>query len=85
VSGGAIDAWSADGEREDAVRFSRVGVNVSPEVAQRLAWLKAKYGASATDVIAKAISALAYFERCRDDGGRILIEVDGDRREVVFL
>jgi hypothetical protein len=63
----------------------RLSVNLSPEAAAALRWLKARYGGSTTEAIRRAISTEKYIQEQVDSGAKILVAREGQPlREIVF-
>lgn len=63
--------------------FHRFNVNFSPSAYQILQELADKSGTSMSEVLRQAIALKKWWEEVHKEGSRILIERDGDIREVV--
>lgn len=62
----------------------RVNINFSEAAWTELQELAARRGKTISDVIREAIALAHWFERETDAGHRILVERNGEVREVVF-
>jgi hypothetical protein len=63
----------------------RVNANFAAEAYDRLEELAALRGTSLSEVLRQAIALLYWFETTRREGGRILVERDGQLREVIRM
>ena len=63
----------------------RVNANFAAEAYDRLEALAALRGTSLSEVLRQAIALLYWFETTRREGGRILVERDGQLREVIRM
>jgi hypothetical protein len=61
----------------------RYNVEFNQEVNEALERLAAEQGGSKADVIRRAISLERYLARVKEEGGRLLVERDGEIKEVV--
>lgn len=63
----------------------RVHVNFSEQAYQTLEDLAAQTGKSMSEVLRDAISLMRYWRTVRAQGGRFLVERDGNIREVIYV
>lgn len=63
--------------------WRRVNVNFSPDTYAALESLALKKGKSVSDVLRDAIALERWFEETRGEGGRVLVERDGQVRELL--
>ena len=63
----------------------RVNANFAAEAYDRLEELATLRGSSLSEVLRQAIALLYWFETTRREGGRILVERDGQLREVIRM
>jgi metal-responsive CopG/Arc/MetJ family transcriptional regulator len=61
----------------------RVNVNFSEGAYKTLDELARRKGKSMSEVLRDAISLEKWFEDTREEGGRVLVERDGEAREVI--
>lgn len=64
--------------------MKRVNVAFSESTYEVLQGLATRRGKSMSEVLRDAISLEKWLQDTRDDGGRVLVDRDGDVREVVF-
>lgn len=65
--------------------WKRLSVNVANDVADAITRLQQKHGWTISDVIRRAVSTYKFIDEETENGARILIERDGNIREVKFL
>jgi len=63
----------------------RYNVEFSPEVNRKLEELARRQGGTKADVLRRAIALEEWFDETKQRGGRVLVEEDGQTREVVHL
>jgi hypothetical protein len=68
-----------------AVTWKRLSVNVADDVADAINTLHVKHGWTISDVIRRAISTYKFIDEETENGAKILIERDGNIREVRFM
>jgi predicted DNA-binding protein len=61
----------------------RVNVNFSESAYETLDELARRRGKTMSEVLRDAISLEKWFEDTRDEGGRVLVERDGEAREII--
>jgi predicted DNA-binding protein len=61
----------------------RVNVNFSESAYETLDELARRRGKTMSEVLRDAISLEKWFEDTRSEGGRVLIERDGEAREII--
>ena len=61
----------------------RVNINFTKEAYELLQELSQKRNKSVPDVIREAVSLENWFQTTQDEGGRILVDRDGELREIV--
>ena len=66
-----------------ATTAKRVGLNVTPQVYDQIQVLAQKQGKTISGLIRDALALEAWFDRLREDGGRVLLERNGEIREIV--
>jgi len=67
----------------DSSEVKRISLNVTPQVYNEIQGLADKRGKTVTGVIRDALALEAWFDRTREDGGRVLLERNGEVREIV--
>ncbi len=61
----------------------RVNVNFTPEAYSALEGLARRKGTTISEVLRDAIALEQWFEATRAEGGRVLVERDGEIRELL--
>lgn len=61
----------------------RISLNVTPQVYEQIQGLADKQGKTVTGVIRGALALEAWFDKTREEGGRVLLEREGEIREIV--
>lgn len=65
--------------------MSKYTINLSPEMEGLLTELANKQGVTKSTVIRRAVGLMKYLADEREDGGKVLIETEGERvKEIVF-
>ena len=64
-------------------KVHRVNVNFSESAYEALDELARRRGKTMSEILRDAISLEKWFEDTRDEGGRILVERDGEAREII--
>ena len=64
-------------------QMRRVNVNFSPQAYSALEQLARQKGKTMSEVLRDAIALEQWFETTRQEGGRVLVERDGEVRELL--
>ena len=71
------------GEQVAVEQMRRVNVNFSPQAYSALEQLARQKGKTMSEVLRDAIALEQWFETTRQEGGRVLVERDGEVRELL--
>ena len=67
----------------NTTEMKRISLNIAPQVYEQLEGLANKRGKTVTGVIRDALALEAWFDRTREEGGRVLLDCNGEVREIV--
>lgn len=76
---------TSTGDTSASKKYTRMTADFTPEAYQTLSEVATRFGGSKAEAVRRALGLLNYLLRQKDQGWTLVLEKDGERKEIVTL